>query len=203
MLTFERKQVMDRIDPLPKRLRVAFAAACGERQLPNYVRTSGFNAIGTPNAVTRMLGELWDSAERNSFDMEKLRRDVDVCDQLIADYNNGTFAGIEFDVAEDAVASLAYALDTALSGGSQETMWAAECASNALYAYIIERFEVDINAPHARSFIYSFPIMQAELSRQQTDLAELHAAARHPGSEAAVIARIKRRAESDAPSFFG
>jgi len=74
MLTFDRRQVMDQIDPLPKRLRVAFAAACAERQLPNYVRTRGFNATGTPAAVTSMLRELWDSAERNSFERSVARK---------------------------------------------------------------------------------------------------------------------------------
>ena len=82
-------------------------------------------------------------------------------------------------------------------------MWAVEQAYAALDDYIIRCFKVDVNVPHAQSYIDSFPIMQAELSRQQTDLAELHAAARGAADEAAVIARIKRRAENDAASFFG
>src|ERR1700735_3720052 len=67
MLTFETKQVIEQIDPLPKRLRVAFAAACAQRQLPNYVRTSAANPTGSPKAVTRMLRELWDAIARDAF----------------------------------------------------------------------------------------------------------------------------------------
>ncbi len=37
MLTFDRKQLMNQIEPLPKRLRIAFAAACAQRQAPHYV----------------------------------------------------------------------------------------------------------------------------------------------------------------------
>ncbi len=201
MLTFDRKQVMDQIEPLPKRLRVAFAAACTQRQLLNYIRASAANPIGDPGAVPRILRELWDSAERNTFELEKIQVDLAICEELIADYYNGKFKGFGF--AEDALASLAYALDTALSRGSQETMWAAERACNALFAYIVKRFDLDAGTPSALSHINSFPIKQAELSRQQADLAELHAAAKKPGTETAVIARIKHRAEHDAASFFG
>jgi uncharacterized protein YjaG (DUF416 family) len=200
MLTFETKQVMEQIDPLPKRLRVAFAAACAQRQLPNYVRTSAANPTGNPKAVIRMLRELWDAIARDAFALEKIQHEAALCKALIPDYEE-CFEGIEY--AEDAVLSLAYALDTALSGISEDPMWAAQRAYSALNEYVIQRFGVDTNAPHAQAFIDSFPIIQAELSRQQADLAELHAAARHPGSEVAVIARIKRRAESDAASFFG
>jgi len=200
MLTFERKQMMDQIDPLPKRLRVAFAAACAQRQLPNYVRTSAANPTGNPKAVTRMLRELWDRVARNAFEPEKLRREAALCRALVPDAEE-QFEGIGY--AENAVVSLAYAFDTALSGGSQETVWAAERAYDSLDVYVIDHFGVDVNTPHVQSYIDSFPIIQAELSRQQADLAELHAAAKDPSAEAAVIARIKRRAESDAASFFG
>jgi len=104
---------------------------------------------------------------------------------------------------EDAVSSLAYALDTVFSHGAQEAMWAASRARDALFAYITERFDLDAGTQHGRSLITSFSIMQAELARQQADLTELHAAVKHPGSEAAVINKIKRRAERDAASFFG
>jgi len=200
MLTFERKQVMEQIDPLPKRLRVAFAAACAQRQLPNYVRTSAANPTGNPKAVTRMLRELWGDIARDAFAREKIQHEAALCAALIPDYVE-CFEGIEY--AEDAVLSLAFALDTALSGTSEDTMWAAQRAYSALNEYVIQRFAVDTNAPHAQAFIDSFPMIQAELSRQQVDLAELRAAVKHPGSEAAVIARIKGRAESDAASFFG
>jgi hypothetical protein len=43
MLTFDRKRVTDQIELLPKRLRVAFAAAYAQRQILNYVRTSAAN----------------------------------------------------------------------------------------------------------------------------------------------------------------
>jgi hypothetical protein len=200
MLTFDREQMMERIGPLPKRLRVVFAAASAQRQLPNYLRRSATNSGGNVEAAVRILRELWDSVARNEFELEKLRRDVAVCITLIRHYEKYP-EGIE--LAEDAVASLAYALETAISGGSQETLWAAERAYSALDQYIIERFGVDVNAPHAQARIDAFSIMQAELSRQRADLLDLHGAAKHPGNEAAVIARIKRRAERDAVSFLG
>ena len=200
MLTFDKDQMAAQIEHLPKRLRVAFAAACAQRQLPSYVSTSAVNPTGNPEAVTRMLRELWEGVEQNAFEPEKLRRDVALCDLLTPSHDTEWFSGAGF--AQTALLSLAYAFDSALSGGSQVSLLAAKCAVSALDDYIIQNFRVDVTAPGARSFIRAFPIMQAELSRQQADLTELSAAARHPGSEAAVIARIRRRAESDAGSFF-
>jgi hypothetical protein len=201
MLTFDKDYIANKIEQLPKRLRVAFAAACVQRQLPSYLRTSAANPTGDPEAVTRMLRELWDAVERNAFEPEKIRRDLALCDSLTPSHDTEWFPGAGF--AQAALLSLAYAFDSALSGGSQESLLAAKCGADALDDYIIQNFRVDVAAPGAESFIGASPIMQAELSRQQVDLAELSAPARHRGSEAAVIARIKRRAERDSGSFFG
>src|SRR5215469_13531042 len=196
MLTFDRKQLTDHLEPLPKRLRVAFAAACAQRQLPNYVSASAANPRTDADAATRMLHGLWDAIARNAFDSKRIQRDLSVCRALLPDYDNGYFEGIEF--ADDAIVSIGLALDTALKGASHDAAGSAERAFSALDEYIIRRFHIDDSAPGAESLIDSFPIMQAELSRQQADLADLHAAAKNPGSEAAIIVRIKRRAESDA-----
>jgi hypothetical protein len=200
MLTFDRKQLTNQLQPLPKRLRVAFAAACAQRQVPHYPHTSAANPTGNPKAVTRMLRELWKGLAQNALELEKLRRDRAVCDALIADYEE-RFSTLLF--ANNAVTSLAYALDTALSGDGQDAMWAAERACESLHYYIEDHLGVKPKTPRDWSPIVSFPIMQAELARQQADLAELHAATEDPDKQAAVIARIKQRAENDAASFFG
>ena len=201
MLRFDEKQIIVQIEPLPKRLRVAFAAACAQRQLPICIRTSAINPAGNPEAVTRILRELWDSAERDAFNPEKLRRDLAVCDALIPGRDAEYFSGSEF--VQSALISLHFAVDTGLSGGSREAMRPAWYAYEALDEYIIQRFAVDVNAPGHQLFIDANPIIQAELLRQKSDLAELGAVAKDLRDQAAVISRIRRRAEKDASSFFG
>ncbi|HEY1545629.1 MAG TPA: DUF416 family protein [Xanthobacteraceae bacterium] len=202
MLTFDRAQVTERIVVLPKQLRIAFAAACTQRLLPKSIGKSAVNSRERPESAMRMLRELWDGVEQDAFDPKNLRRDFAACEALVAEYERGPNCA-DSEIDEDAILSLAHALNTALSGSSHDAMLAAESAYNALDDYIIQRFDVDVNTPGVQSLIDSFPVMQAELSRQQADLAELHAAAKNPGSEAAVITRIRRRAERDAISFFG
>jgi len=201
MLTFESEQLIEQIRPLPRQLRVAFAVACAQRQIPNYLHKFSVDPIGDANTVVKILRNLWKGAERNIFALERLRRDLEICEELVTYYEHARREGNEYP--EDAVSSLAYALDTVFSHGAQEAMWAASRARDALFAYITERFDLDAGTQHGRSLINSFSIMQAELARQQADLTELHAAVKHPGSEAAVINKIKRRAERDAASFFG
>jgi len=201
MLTFDSKQMKGQIDPLPKRLRVAFAAACTQRQLLNYVQTSAANPTGDPEAVKRILLGLWECVEHNVFEPEKIRHDLVVCEALTPSHDTESFPGMEF--AQRALLSLAYAFDTALLDDSQEAVWAAQCAVEALDDYARQRFSMEHDIQGRRPRLASIPIEQAELSRQQADLEELHAAANDPGNEAAVIVRIRRRAEKDASSFFG
>jgi hypothetical protein len=202
MLTFDRDRMTEQIVALPKLMRVAFAAACVQRQLASPVRKPRVGSTGDRGSVTRMLRDLWNGVERNAFDVEKLRRDFAVCEALMHKYD-GQPEDVDSEIHPQIPLSLAHALRAAFSDSSHDVMLAAEGAYNTLDAYITERFALDYNAPGIQALIDSYPVMQVELSRQQVDLAELRTAAQTPSAEAAVIARIRRRAERDAASFFG
>ena len=59
------------------------------------------------------------------------------------------------------------------------------------------------NGRNAEERIIAHPLIQAEFRRQQADLSELERLAKHPSEESAGIARLRRRAKSDAQTFFG
>jgi hypothetical protein len=200
-LEFDLAKLTAELDALPKRLRVAFAAACVQRQLPSYLRYARGQNPKDGEEMADILFRLWNAIERNQFASDALRRDRALCETLIPGDDHGDFEGWEY--AEDAALSLCYAIEAELTAKSENAAHGAHHAYAALDDYVIGRFDVDVNAPGARQRIDSFPIVQAEFRRQQADLAELRSAALAPGRAQGVIERIKLRAERDSASFFG
>jgi uncharacterized protein YjaG (DUF416 family) len=201
ILRFDKNVLANDLEMLPKNLRVVFAAACAQRLLPSYLRYATIATNANPTAVSQALANLWESVEGSPLNAASLEKHYDVCLSLIPDYDKEYVQGQE--IAEDAVLAVIYGIDTQLSGDSQDAAASAESAYNSLDHYVIDKFNVDIAAPNAQLRIDSYPIMQAEFRRQRTDMADLQSAAKNSGSERAVIARIKRRAEVDSIDFFG
>jgi len=65
-LQFDEPSLIARLAKLPNELRVAFAALCAERQLPNYIRFSATSDLGNPNVLKEALG----------VDLERISRDA-------------------------------------------------------------------------------------------------------------------------------
>jgi uncharacterized protein len=193
-------ELAEKLTALPQRLRAAFAAACAQRQLPNYLASSSVNPTGDPTAIMPVLNDLWDAIETGSFDRAKLQKGLDSCELLVSDEDTKYFDGIEY--ADDAVYSLLYAIDTALGDGVEEAVWAARRPLEALSVYVRRRCGIE-STPESVHRVRAHALSRAEVERQQSDLTDLRHAANVPGQERAIIAQIRRRAEKDSASFFG
>ena len=62
LLCFDESGLIARLAKLPNEWRVAFAALCAERQLPNYVRFSTRSGLGNPGVLREALASIWDEA---------------------------------------------------------------------------------------------------------------------------------------------
>ena len=199
------KQLTNDLAELPRTLLMAFAAACAQRLLPNYLRYASAARHAKPAAMSNALAGLWSMIESGHFDEGVLAKDYDLCLSLIGDANKNDSPRREYiqggAEAEDAVLAIAYAI-RARNGDPEEGAAAAEQAVNAIYNYLIEHQDVDLHDKERHRKADAHPIMQMELRRRHADLTELRAAARNPGSERAVIQRIQRRAEVDAVSLW-
>lgn len=199
LLRFSRDDLSKKLSSLPRRLRTAFAAACAQRLLPGYARFASGNLNANPRQAAKILDELWNDIQSGFSDPSKLKRNVETCETLIPNSDLNYFDGIEY--VESALFSLAYAIDSELKGGAEEAVWAAEEAPNSLFRFVKRLLGcAESRAEMAR--IDSHPLMQAELRRQEADLADLESAAKNPSSEPAMIAGIRRRAQADAEFFF-
>lgn len=167
--------------------------------MPGYTRFASRNLNANPQQAAKILDELWNDIQSGSSDPSKLKRDIETCETLIPNSDLNYFDGIEY--VEDAMCSLAYAIESELKEGTEEAVWAAELGPDSLFHFVKSLVGyAESRAEMVR--IDSHPLIQAELRRQEADLADLQLAAKNPGSEPAIIARIRRRAEADSEFFF-
>jgi uncharacterized protein YjaG (DUF416 family) len=199
VLRFDGDSLSKKLSSLPRRLRTAFAAACAQRLMPGHTRFASRNLDANAQQAAKILGELWNDIQSGSSDPGKLKRDVETCETLIPNSELDFFDGIEY--VENAMFALTDAIESELKEGTEEAVWAAEQCADSLFRFVESLVgHVESRADMAR--IDSHPLMQTELRRQEADLADLQSAAKNPGSEPAIIARIRRRAEADSEFFF-
>jgi uncharacterized protein YjaG (DUF416 family) len=196
MIRYEEKKLVQELERLPRRLRTVFAAACAERLLPAYRRFEKRSRRGDSKELATILKRLWDDLEGTSMTSEEVEAMIAKCMTLIPREDEGPWIE-EQAAAEDAGAAVAYALRCRKSGESQEAAWAARRCYEALDHFVVNRDNIDTNAPGAEERIFGDPLVQAELLRQQRDLDDLMNA----GIENAVT-MIHLRAKDEAPLFF-
>jgi uncharacterized protein DUF416 len=201
IIRFDEKNLVKELNMLPKSLRVAFAAACAQRLVPNYIRYAAMAKKADAAAVLQGLANVWGRLDGKPLSAGVLSKCRDACISLIPDYDEEYIDRQE--IAEDAVLSVIYAIDAELSGDSRHAAGAAESVYNSLYHHITSRVDLNSDGPDTLLRVDSYPIVQAEFQRQRADMADLRGAAKNSGSERAVIARIRRRAGADSIGLFG
>jgi uncharacterized protein YjaG (DUF416 family) len=190
---FNEMELAERIEELPRPVRAAFAAACAERMLPAYHRFSARSNRGDPRILEQILTRLWTDLSGEPMSEAETEAQIDACMELIPREDDGPWVA-EQAAAEDAVAALAYALRCRRSGLAKEAAWAARCAYEALDDYVINHENVDTNISGAEAKVLAHPLVQAELTRQQRDLEELHRGA-------ITIDRLRERSKAEAVEF--
>jgi uncharacterized protein YjaG (DUF416 family) len=202
ILHYDEKGLVGQLERLPDRLRVAFAAACAQRQVPSYFRFSKAAGQGNPDLLVRAVNCLWDDLEGKPASEGQLQQQLDSCMSLLPDPQQD-YDGLAY-YAEDAVSAAAYAIRARLEFNVQEAVWAAEMAYNALDEFVGAEpaggVDFDQEEEERRR---SHPLVQAELRRQRDDLAQLQKIAAGSISERVGVEELRRRAQADATGFFG
>jgi uncharacterized protein YjaG (DUF416 family) len=201
-LQFSRSQLIRKIDQLPLSLRIAFAASCAERLLPAYLTSWDLTGKGDPDTLIRLLTRLWEDISGNQMTASEVQASISTCMDLIPkDYHEPWF--VEQVSAEHASIAVAYALICRQRGNSEDAMSSAEQVYNALDQFVIDRDNVDVNAPEAERGILTHPLIQAELARQRRDIDELLAAAAADADVRQTAERFRARAKGEAGIVFG
>ena len=172
-LVFDESELTARLIALNDWRVSVFTASCAQRLLPLHrrFRTEGAPAEG-PDAVEDALDRLWRDLAKTSLGPQELKRLIAVCEHLVPS-DEDVNASIWQSFSQYSVSAVAYALRYRLTSAVQEAVWCARQAHEAIYFHVVNRDHVDINGPSALERIDAKPEMQAELRRQDVDIALL------------------------------
>ena len=167
---------------LPQQTQAAFAAACAERLYPAYAAFVQASRRDDQGLIRRTLDLAWDGAKTGVVAVEDPARLFEQCVALIP----GDEAEEEVIPAhaDDAIASVAYALQAAAGLDAKAAGWAAEQVTNCLDTFLLSN-EIDISAPDAEQRVWEHLLVVTEVRRRKDDLRRL---AEGPDWETAVDA---------------
>lgn len=192
-IRYDEGEIIHKLDQLEPRAKVAFAAACAERQIPGYIVFSQQTGRGDPHSLIDILERVWRDGLGDKMSEDEVQRELDRCMALIPQENEGPWVN-EQAYAEDAASAVAYALRARSTGESQEAAYAARVAYEALDHHVINRLGIEDDG-----HVLAHPVVQAELARQHRDLDELLGA---NADLADLLARLRDRASAEAAIFF-
>lgn len=167
-LAFNEPNLVYELDRLPKPSRTAFAAACAFRlraKLFVLNQTERDSALG-------ILADLWNEIDNEVQPFWPSSVETIVSFRSSPEEHCSPSWRIEFAFADDALATLAYAVRHHINSKSQEAAWAAQSA----YTCADQEAIVNLGASTIdESAVLAHPIVQSELMAQQADIQFLKA----------------------------
>jgi uncharacterized protein YjaG (DUF416 family) len=197
VIKYDESKLIKTVDLLPKLLRTAFAALCAERLLPAYLAFAERLEPEDRADVASILNRLWSDLEGDKISLQVVQENRDACLALLGPEDEGEWSDLRA-YGEGALAAVAYALYTRLSGKSEEAVLSARCVYEALDYFVNNEDGIDASQL-AEEDILAHPLIQQELARQWRDLDDLVKLAAQPKWHDALIA-LRTRAAADAYS---
>src|ERR1700674_1235890 len=90
MLRFDENELRSQLSALPTLYRVAFAASCCERLVPNYHGFFLMERWGDYSAVVRCLDEIWNHLGGATVNEDLHKQLMDACRQALPDTDDFT-----------------------------------------------------------------------------------------------------------------
>src|SRR5687768_17005521 len=108
---FDPTAVLSQLNELPTGHRIAFAASCCERQLPNYQAFSLAEGWGDVTVLRHGLDEAWRLAQGCRPDIDALQELIHACENEVPDLDYfvlGFFASLAMFASASVVDTLQY-----------------------------------------------------------------------------------------------
>ena len=193
VLHFDAHELEARLTRLPSAHRAVFAALCARRMAPVFAALCRHERR-TTNPLAVLEETLWRHLAGEELQTpEALTALATAATALMPRDETAKY------YAEDAAASLAYAMQAAADGNPRNARMAAQRLYESLDTYL-QGIGHDASTPAGQAELVGHPIMQAELGRQAEDLADLERL--HSHIELTDALRFLRdRADTDAKDF--
>lgn len=138
----------------------------------------------------KIVTELWETLKADTFESPAWTKCVDEILALLPEED--TQRWLQFSLADDALASLVYAIRFILTPDTQEVAWAGRRAYEAADQAALRRLDIRPATTEGELAVLSHPIVQRELARQRRDLDILR-----QGPESEAIEKLRALAFSE------
>ncbi len=194
ILEFNEELLKEELDRLTPPVNLAFAACCAQRLMSichSFARVTGKTRIA--DLIDRSLDHIW-AHILSGPDISQTDLLLDDLMDAMATEDNSDRSDLTA-YAEDGMSSVAYCLRFMQSGDAQEAAWAARRVYETLDQSVLFRGDIQVYEPGGEARILADPLIQAELSRQARDLAELKSANDHITAD--FLHRLRQRSTKE------
>jgi uncharacterized protein YjaG (DUF416 family) len=193
-LTFDLDRLTKELSGLPPRRRVAFAASCCERLLPNYAAFARDANWGSPSVLREALDQVWAVAGGDNPNPERIRELRTATDRVMPDTES--FSSDYTSSALDAGVAVLQALECCIDGDPATSAQAASSARDTVDMYIQTRDGLQYGAVDFETRIRCDSLMVKELEKQRADV-QLLASSPFSDKEIATILRSSSETKSN------
>jgi hypothetical protein len=172
MEVFDEVKLVQELQTLSWRNRIAFAASCCERLFPNYQAFVIMEKWGDSEILRQALDEIWAFLAGKELQEKQFLELKQNCEQIIPDTED--FNSIFTGAALNAAAAITYTLECCLNKEAEWAALAGRVAINTLDEYIATVNDPETGYHTSSASFYEWvqqaPLMIAELSKQRHDL---------------------------------
>jgi len=172
-IKFDINRLHRELECLPKSYRVAFAASCCERLLPNYLALSRSTYRAGYSTLRKALDRVWASLAGEHLPLLMIQQLKQTCEQTIPDASG--FTDYQIAAALDASRAVLETVQCMADGSPRRAAEVASIAKDTVYLYIRCRDDLAYSA-EAMERIQVDPLFVRELQTQRCVLDALSSA---------------------------
>jgi len=168
MATFDEKQILEELNNISELHRIAFAASCCERMLPNYKKFVEVENWGDYDCFRNFLNQIWEHINGNYLTKEHIIIFMDKCFEIGPDEED--FESVYTSYAIDLGSAIYHTLKYCLTSDTKNLLAVANAAINTVDLFVQEKYNMDPNDPNLEFEICNNELMQTEIVKQIDDL---------------------------------
>ncbi len=172
MLTFNKIKLIESLKPLSNEYRVAFAASCCERLVPNYDAFWVIENWGEPQVLHDAIEKVWAYVDGISPSKEEINSLILACNDIMPDTEE--FSSIFTGLAVNSVAAIIHTLRASIEADLEELAsvgsLAVECVDSYLSAVNDPKIGIHSADKTFDDWLEHAPLLVAELNKQHEDI---------------------------------
>lgn len=168
------------LEELPPFHRIAFAASCCERLLPNYCAFAREEGWGKFTVLRTGVDEVWQILGGKPVNVTEIRQLIENCIEVVPDADDVSESSYYIPEAQEAASAIGITLELCLDPAPKNAIWVAQAVKETLFTFVdwIEESKDPTGWREKRyaemtKEIANHPFSVREIAKQREDLQRL------------------------------